>query len=814
MNELAMCTFDDLRKAILAKQEAARTDGASWTQLLEVVNELSALPASAELELVTGQKWSLVQVTIANFRGITGQLDLEFDPRPGITVLHGPNGAGKSSISDAIDFALSGLLPVAAGGTAGNAALWEPIPLSRNATSSKVSLTLASGGRRLRLQCSISSAGQAEAHSAELDEGAGWIPIVLDPSWRAAIASHQPVFAYASLERRVQLNKHLRDYFEQLLALGGCFTALKETIEDRNRVSSYSLAQWKAARDSAMKDVVLVEAQWTEADAPAVRSATSPSINENIDEWLAKNCLDESGARAESIPPEARSSLSHVADRLSKAIAMLQDASETTHQGLAQSLASLEADAVRLHLDEPQCPVCGSHDAAWLASLQATVAELKSHSVLRGEVQTACGLLMDSVQEYLRPSLAVRLFDLPTNKYHATRKEGQAALSSFEVSTRSQGISAHYSVLASAKILCDWILSTSGLSMIDEAVAQTDRLKQLALERTRAVNDFVRVWRTEQDSGSSALLWAATAKRVEELRGQLRKERTAALASKASARVQSLLGDVGMRIDGLTVQSQKASLNLVDSAGNVLELGMLSAGQRNAVLLAPLLASVDAGPFNFLVLDDPVHAFDELRIDRLAEALAVMAQSRRVIVLTHDERLREHVMARPIQCDARLVSRSIGGGTVTVEDSSHFWEQLLKDAAVVLQMSTNTVVDGLTTTDTVRGLCRQSVDNALRSFVVLNAVTNSRDTEADVIQLDEVDKTSDRLAVAEQLWVAAAGQSNPVTRARQACKDYLLDWNKAVHGNVPVTVVSRVEIDAARSACQSLSARMEKDSIK
>ena len=104
--------------------------------------------------------------------------------------------------------------------------------------------------------------------------------------------------------------------------------------------------------------------------------------------------------------------------------------------------------------------------------------------------------------------------------------------------------------------------------------------------------------------------------------------------------MQELLYDVGLNVTSISVQGTKAAVQVTDSAGKVVRLSMLSAGQRNALLLAPLLGIAGGGPFGFLVLDDPVHAFDQVRVDRLTRIIHRLAVSRRVVVLTHDERLR------------------------------------------------------------------------------------------------------------------------------------------------------------------------------
>lgn len=275
------------------------------------------------------------------------------------------------------------------------------------------------------------------------------------------------------------------------------------------------------------------------------------------------------------------------------------------------------------------------------------------------------------------------------------------------------------------------------------------------------------------------------------------------LEGKAGSRIENLLSDAELHLKGISVLSSKASMELVDQNDNKVELGMLSAGQRNAVLLAPLLASVDAGPFGFLILDDPVHAFDELRIDRLAESLSRIADSRRVIVLTHDDRLKEYLAARTTDFDTRLVDRSSASGTVEVSDSSHFWRELLTDAGHIHDLALRETGSTKDVTDALRRLCRMSIDNALRTFTLRNAVVACRDAAEDLKILDTKNKTEERLHQAESFWHGSTWQ-NPVTRAFSDCAPHLTSWNRSVHGNPQMSDFSRDEIRDARKACQKL----------
>jgi hypothetical protein len=101
----------------------------------------------------------------------------------------------------------------------------------------------------------------------------------------------------------------------------------------------------------------------------------------------------------------------------------------------------------------------------------------------------------------------------------------------------------------------------------------------------------------------------------------------------------------GIALTGGTKLRRSVALNLAD--GDVaLPTGknssaVLSTGQRNALSLATYLprATQPESPFGFLILDDPIHAFDTGRVRYLAQHLMTLAERFQVVVFTHDDRL-------------------------------------------------------------------------------------------------------------------------------------------------------------------------------
>ena len=355
-------------------------------------------------------------------------------------------------------------------------------------------------------------------------------------------------------------------------------------------------------------------------------------------------------------------------------------------------------------------------------------------------------------------------------------------------------------VRTAVRVAHDHLTSTPWHTTVTELAAHTDRERQWRRARRRAIEPFLGVWREVRDEAIAAESWKAAAACVRTLQNDLRAERTRNLQALTDSSVRALLDDVGLHITGLSVLGTKADVQIVDGTGQPMRLALLSAGQRNALLLAPLLAVAHGGPFGFLVLDDPVHAFDQIRVDRLAQLIHSLAADRRVVVLTHDERLREHLLVRSPHHTVRSVHRDHLTGVVHEEPSPPIWEVLLGDAADALARAPKPGPISTPPTVLVRGLCQMALDDALRHFVLQEAVGVPRDPHADLAALDKVGKTKDRIAVALTLHP----EHPRVLAAEAIVSTHLSGWNQAAHGKAKSPGPTAAGIDDARQACRTL----------
>jgi hypothetical protein len=85
----------------------------------------------------------------------------------------------------------------------------------------------------------------------------------------------------------------------------------------------------------------------------------------------------------------------------------------------------------------------------------------------------------------------------------------------------------------------------------------------------------------------------------------------------------------------------------------------MSQGEQNALALSLFIprACLSDSPFRFAVIDDPVQSMDPSRVDGLARVLRETAETRQLVVFTHDDRLSEAVRRQGIAATVIEVTR-------------------------------------------------------------------------------------------------------------------------------------------------------------
>lgn len=797
-NGLDLLTFE--RLAERAEQRAARATArkGGWERVVETSQALAG--GGRDNGLLSAAPWALVEVRIENYQGVTSMEPLIVDPTPGVTVLRGENGSGKTSLAEGIETALVGRPRPRTVGSGGKSPLWDRSHCARDADEASVRLLLARASDRLELSVRLDRSGEVVDRGALLHTSTGTTTLDLDETpWLSAVKGCRPVFAYASVERQVQLAKDLQEFLEPMLALGGCFEELRDRIRSEAEEPTAAETRWRRALGAAREQVSHVDRRYDDGTG-SLPDLVWPAISDDPEAWTTASGLTERGELLDPVAGGAGSRLREAADAVLDSLRELQVVESTTIARLAGPLRDLDRAAADLDLPGDQCPVCADDTNDWKSTLTAALAELDDVATREATFHDALNrlrVLVDREMPAIAQVLEQSWFDSQLAADAHPVVEGCRALVE---TVRRDGLRSVPSVRTAARAAATALRTDSWSHVFDEVVERSGRRSQWSRARRHAIEEFLAVWMVDGPLGAAAQEWQEAEQCLRELQTALRNERTDRLQQRTDETVRELLADVGLYVDDLKVQGTKATLRILDEGRRPVELAMLSAGQRNALLLAPLLAMNDAGPFGFLVLDDPVHAFDQVRVDRLAGLIAELALRRRVVVFTHDARLAEHLAAVADRPALHEVVRDARTGAVGHEESVAAWEGLLADARKALGLA----ADGrhgttVTPTDLVRGYCRMAVDAAVRFFVIERAVALARDVDADLERLDGRPTTDRRLKAAETLHPGPA-----VNEARRLFDLHSVDWNRASHGNPAISEAGSAEIDDAEHLCRAL----------
>ncbi|MET7453756.1 AAA family ATPase [Streptomyces sp. NPDC005574] len=813
---LRLLSFADLATDIDKFLSAARLPEkkAAWQKLRDLTVELKS-KSEGRRDPASGNPWHLTSVMVVGYQGATNQVIMKVDPSPGVTIIHGPNGSGKSTIADGVRTALAGSTKWWTSAEQKSSRskaepLWEKIHAARDAEKTMAEVVLCRKGETLALSCLIGGDGEVTSHKAQWTLNTGEVVNIdlRETAWSHALAGHPPVFAYADIERRVQQSKDLREYIENLLAFGGCFVVLSDRVTDLSEKAELAKKCIDEAAKEAKRRIAQVDEVNGKLDPGATVYAVSwPTWISDLDAWLNENQLNESGGFLPQVTDRHSKILSAALTRTDEAFRGIDSSPDSVKRKLANSLRGFHVHVMDLDFPGAECPVCESEQSDWPLRLQKSVSELADLEPLYLEAESSLSELKRSLVTEFRQVISVlssSATPIVTSQDLLDRAQSRAdelchVLDRY--GCQPTGV-ARKMVFELRSVLetHDWWRACA------EAASLSAFDKQWRLKRRAAIEDFVSTWRENVEVANEHQLWKAIGACLKDLTGHLRDKRAQDFTALAGGRVKALLDDAGIVLEDVRLTTQRAEVKVHNPAGQPLSLSMLSAGQRNAFLLAPLLATIESGPFGFLVLDDPVHAFDDIRVDRLAAVLAEIASRRRVIVFTHDERLKAHLMARSLGCQSWAISRDLETGVISLESTDELWRMLLDDAEAIRSLAPKVSVNGyLTETQMIRGLLRQAVDIALHQAVVRNALSGGRDVVQDLTLLDSCQNTVARFDKAEEVIVVPDENKHPVREAKFKCGIYLKMWNNAVHGTATAKSELRSEIEVARKACADLA---------
>ena len=703
-------------------------------------------------ELLNEGSVYLASVAVEGFRGIGPLARLELRPTRGLTIVAGPNGCGKSSFAEAVERTLFGTVERWESAAADAREDWRNVHRS---DAAHVELTLLTERSDKPITLAV-----AWAPGDDLPEGAatlrrpGSVAQPWDPHrWRSELDAHPPVLPYSALRQVIGgKQSELFDAFDKLLGLGSA-EAVDRQLMDGVKAADVRLDREKIARKAVRSAIEASAIDELMAILPASskRSPTPEPLRAVLHTLGAgTGAKTREAASYAELPDVDLEAVMVELGELGRANAVIHDHGADVAARAAR-LAELLGHAIALHErggSEP-CPVCGVGvlDDDWrtratedLGRHRAASAELAQAERGATNATDACLDRLSSLVA-LRPSEAVagsaELVDL-VRALHARVQERDAAQASL----------GEFEEISARVITC----REQAMAVLSDIAARKEPVDAAFAEWSNA-------WDSARDSAEEKSALTNARSWVRSQINRMRKERLESINDRALATWDRLRQSSSVVLDPLEPEGantrRRLELTCLVDGLPAKARSVLSQGELHAVALSLFVPRSlhPSSPFGFLLIDDPVQALDQSKIDGLAEVLADLALERQVIVFTHDDRLPEAIERLGIDADVVCLSRSAGSevhitmGNDSVRRALSEAHSLAKDAAIPKDIASRAVA----------GCCRTAVEqSAARAH--RRAAMKKHQTIAEIdIEIEQTPGFWDRVALG--VW----GETSPGT---------------------------------------------------
>jgi recombinational DNA repair ATPase RecF len=691
----------------------------------------------------------LQSVTVAGFRGIAPPTTLRLTPGPGLTVVCGRNGSGKSSFAEALEVLLTGdTVRWQKGRSTVLRDTWRCI----HATSSEISAELLVEGTR-----GATVARRAwQPDDKKLGDAVTTVQAPGSPratidalGWGRALVTHRPFLSHAELESLLAEPKELYSQLNSLLGLEDVDDALtrlgatRRNVEGDSKLAGKDLPGLRAELSGTDDERAAGALKLLAAKAPDLdqlrRLASGTTAEEGPLEVLT-------GVAGLGVPDAA--TVREAADELRSA----QDDLDAVRASGAGS-ALLAADLLQAALDHTaartgaDCPVCGTTgviDGAWRRRTTEEVGRLREGSAGTDRAQQRVDAAMRAVKLLIAPPPAwlSRAGEVGLDATDAIQAwDAWAALAT----TGDGDLRRLAARLLPACDDLDRSVSRLAAGAEAERSRRQDHWAPLALRLGEWCEQAGRSAAAKERLGvvKAAESW------LRDTAADLRQQRLRPFADR-TVKLWTQLRQ-GSNVDLVEVRlAGAANRSHVDFAVTVDDevapgLGVMSQGEINALALSVFLprATMEASPFRFLVIDDPVQAMDPSKVDGLARVLSDTAEDRQVIVFTHDDRLPDSVRRLGLAASIVQVSRR-SDSVVEVTPAGDPCEAVLRDANKVAR---DARVPGAVSSQVIPALCRQAIETACIETARRRRLARG-DAHDDVERvIAEADRTMPRLAL-------------------------------------------------------------------
>ncbi len=727
-----------------------------------------------------GTVW-LRELSVAGFRGAGAQavspengeatpVRLALPCRPELTVLTGRNGSGKSSLVEALEWSCTGRVERTES---------LPDPFKKAQTNRHVA-----GGERVAVTFEID--GDTKTFTRTQLDANG-----TDATLAGLFSLHRPVLTPVELRRVQGKPSDLHQAFASGLGLDDLSNAidtLTAAQEQRRRIANAHLSRSDGIARELDASAAAAEpedsAQLTRI-AEAIRTRDGNAVG-LIDEYVAA-ARQGTVASPATVRLPSQADTSRLRSRLNDAVAGLEQAEREANAGgrLAVDVLTAALPWARSVTLPASCPVCnaGSIDANWIDEAQATVEAFQAANAQLHIARNALESVTNEIRSIVPASLEV---DDATRADHALAINALTTMRSVAASSQPGDL----------------------LDQFDEHRPLVEALNR-DLEQLQADQTAARMAHVSAASPWARGLTAATASRTDADRIEAAvTELKKALADVMKASFQplkeltqclweQLAPDSALRLADIKVVAGKqkrvdptielAPLKPGGKAESQKGFGFLSGGQLQVIALCLFLARAtrSSTPFRFIVVDDPVQSLDELRVENLVRVLDGVARGslpgpaadggpvtfppRQVVVLTHDDRVRNTIRRLGVAASLKTIERSPTSIVTLLADTDPVEEQL-KDAE---RINSSSAPDWIKERS-IAALCRSALE-ALAYPAFAHRCAKGADVET---EWDDIDDTRGRLGK------AGGCQPHALTSVYPSTLEALVDdLNKASHAS-------------------------------
>ena len=657
----------------------------------------------------------LKSIEVEGFRGIGPRVTLELLPKPGLTVIAGRNGSGKSSIAEALELVLTGSTYRWKNRVAPWKQHWRNL---HHASGTGITVTVTEEG----VEKLTTIRTEWEAGATNVEDREVWTQVHGQPrqslaalGWDGPLETFRPLLSYDELGGLlVEGQAPLYDALTTVLGVEQLTDALKR-IGDRLKALKTPQTRVNGERRSLQVAAAGLEDERAEKAAVLMRRA--------VTDVEALRGIVTGVAQVDHGPVAGLRALAGLSGPAAEQVSTIANALRVAVQGMAtagEDASQREIDRIELrkralavhqvHGDMP-CPVCASTtlDQDWVAVSEALVkkseAELEVLTTARQQLErsrSAARQLLTKRPASLDKAPVPELDDVVATAKTVWDAWAAAPEADLELADH---LELHVDDLVAA-------LESVRVAATSAASSRDDAWSPLAARIASWCEEFSGVLETKPqlDLLTRSETW------LKLIDGRAKNERLAPIVDEARDAWTKLRQESNVELVGLELTGSKTSRRVAISATvdgeEASALPVMSQGELHALALALFLprASMAESPFRFLVIDDPVQAMDPSKVDGLVELLAKLAETRQVIVLSHDDRLPSAIRRSRVGAYLYEVRRGTAS-TVQIVESEDPATRYLEDAFAIVN---DTDLPAETVRRALPGLLRMAVESAAR----------------------------------------------------------------------------------------------------